>query len=127
VLETELSNGLASLLLVSAVNSDGGASRDGSLALAGALLVVGVGRVRSVIGSGLFCGLVVRELFNTRVRHFDGVCGRCRGAAGKESVNDLRSAPHNSLRRFATRASAHATLLLGKHLLILEGASEEYC
>lgn len=78
MLETELADGLASLLLVSAVDSDGGASRNGSLALTGALFVVGVGGVRSVVSGDLLGRLVIGELFNTRVRHLEGLFGRCR-------------------------------------------------
>lgn len=78
MLQTKLADSLASLLLVTAVNSDGGTGRNGGLALASTLLVLRVGRVRSLLGGGLLGGLVVGELLNTGVRHLARGFGRCR-------------------------------------------------
>ena len=76
MLESKLANCLASLLLVAAVDGNSRTGRDVGLALTGTFLVLGVGGVRSLLGGGLLGGLVVWELFNTRVRHFDGLGGR---------------------------------------------------
>lgn len=63
VLQAELGNGLASLLLVTGVNGDRSAAGDGGL-LAG----LGLVRAASVLDVGLG-DLLIRELFNTGVGH----------------------------------------------------------
>jgi hypothetical protein len=70
VLQSELANGLASLLLVAGVNGDGSAAGDGGL-VAG--LGLGLGAVTHVLNGGLG-DLVVREFFYPGARHGD--CGR---------------------------------------------------
>lgn len=65
LLQAELGNSLAGLLLVARVDGDGGAGGDTTLLT----LRVGAG----VINLDLLLGLVVDNFFNTGVRHFG--CG----------------------------------------------------
>lgn len=64
VLQAKLSDSLTSLLLVTRVDSDGGAAGNGSLALAS----IGVG-VAALLNVGLG-DLVIGEFFNTGIGHF---------------------------------------------------------
>jgi hypothetical protein len=70
VLQSELGNGLASLLLVARVHSDRGARGDVGLALLALGLVAGLVLLNLDV---LLLGLI-RKLFNAWVGHFDG-CG----------------------------------------------------
>jgi hypothetical protein len=65
VLQSKLSNGLASLLLVAGVDGDGSSSRNGRLL---ASLNVRVGAVSSILNSGLG-DILIGKLFYPRVRH----------------------------------------------------------
>jgi hypothetical protein len=64
VLQAELANGLAGLLLVARVNGDGGTTGDGGL-----LASLGLRVAAGIFDLGLG-DLIVREFFNTGIGHF---------------------------------------------------------
>lgn len=71
VLQAELCDGLASLLLVAGVHSDGGTGGDVGLALA---LAFGVGAALCILDLGALLLGLVRKLFNAGIGH-GVVCG----------------------------------------------------